>query len=74
LKTPLSNYLAVQRGKAVRNHVHKWVGQDEKHDRVMNAKSVVKWMKKDETYDKKIETKIYGEVDEKKVRSNMRVR
>jgi hypothetical protein len=50
------------------------MGQDEKHDRVMDAKSVVKWMKKDETYGKKIETKIYGEVDEKKVRSNMRVR
>jgi hypothetical protein len=60
LKTPLSNYLAVQRGKAVRNHVQKWVGQDEKHDKVMDGK--------------KIETKIYGEVDEKKVRSNTRVR
>ncbi len=58
LKTPLSNYLAVQRGKAVRNHVQKWVGQDEKHDRVMDAqrmklmakklklKYMMKWMKR----------------------------
>ncbi len=58
MKTPLSNYLAVQRGKAVRNHVQKWVGQDEKHDRVMDAqrmklmakklklKYMVKWMKR----------------------------
>jgi hypothetical protein len=44
----------------VRNHVQKWVGQSN-------------GCPKDETYGKKIETKIYGEVDEKKVRSNMRV-
>jgi hypothetical protein len=42
----------------VRNHVQKWVGQDEKHDRVMDAqrmklmakklklKYMVKWMKR----------------------------
>jgi hypothetical protein len=31
-------------------------------------------MKNDETYAQITETKAYGEVDEKKVRSNMRVR
>ncbi len=44
MKTPLSNYLAVQRGKGVRNDVEKWMEKDEKHDREMDAKSVVKWM------------------------------